>query len=107
LDWEGRERLFFSSFTSILRPINISRRLACAESLNYEPAKALIRAITNDPYAFVRIALFALVQACEELGVEHEARTGHKAVQHVKIRRCGTTMMLGTGQQLLRRSPDE
>ena len=30
----------------------------------------------------------ALVQACEELGVEHEARTGHKAVQHVKIRRA-------------------
>jgi hypothetical protein len=49
----------------------------------------------------------ALVQACEELGVEHEARTGHKAVQHVKIRRCGTTMMSGTGQELLKRSPDE
>ena len=32
----------------------------------------------------------ALVQACEELGVEHEARTGHKAVQHVKIRRGST-----------------
>ncbi len=29
----------------------------------------------------------ALVQACEQLGVEPEARTGHKAVQHVKIRR--------------------
>ena len=29
----------------------------------------------------------ALVQACEQLGVELEARTGHKAVQHVKIRR--------------------
>ena len=37
---------------------------------------------------------------------EHEARTGHKAVQYVKIRRCGTTM-LGTGQELLKRSPDE
>jgi hypothetical protein len=49
----------------------------------------------------------ALVQACEELGVEHEARTGHKAVQHVKIRRGGTTMMMGTGQELLKRSPDE
>jgi hypothetical protein len=52
-------------------------------------------------------ALAALIQACEELGVEHEARTGHKAVQHVKIRRCGTTMMLGTGQKLLKRSPVE
>jgi hypothetical protein len=49
----------------------------------------------------------ALVQACEELGVEDEALTGHKAVQHVKIRRCGTTMMLGTGQKLLKRPPDE
>jgi hypothetical protein len=29
----------------------------------------------------------ALVQACEQLAVELEARTGHKAVQHVKIRR--------------------
>jgi aromatic-L-amino-acid/L-tryptophan decarboxylase len=29
----------------------------------------------------------ALVQACEQLGVELEARTGHKADQHVKIRR--------------------
>jgi hypothetical protein len=29
----------------------------------------------------------ALVQACEQLGVALEARTGHKAVQHVKIRR--------------------
>ena len=29
----------------------------------------------------------ALVQACKQLGVELEARTGHKAVQHVKIRR--------------------
>ena len=29
----------------------------------------------------------AFVQACEQLGVELEARTGHKAVQHVKIRR--------------------
>ena len=29
----------------------------------------------------------ALVQACEELGVELEARMGGKAVQHVKIRR--------------------
>ena len=48
-----------------------------------------------------------LVQACEELGVEHEARTGHKALQHVKIRRGGTTMMMGTGQELLKRSPDE
>ena len=28
-----------------------------------------------------------LVQACEELGVELEARTGHKAVLRVKIRR--------------------
>ena len=28
----------------------------------------------------------ALVQACEQLTVELEARTGHKAVQHVKIR---------------------
>jgi hypothetical protein len=37
-------------------------------------------------------------RACEELGVEHEARTGHKAVQHVKIRRGFTTMMIGTGQ---------
>ena len=49
----------------------------------------------------------ALVQACEELGVEHEARTGRKAVQHVKIRRGGTTKMMGTGQELLKRSPDE
>ena len=50
----------------------------------------------------------ALVQACEQLGVELEARTAHKAVQHVKIRRvCGTTMMTGTGQELLKRSPDE
>jgi hypothetical protein len=49
----------------------------------------------------------ALVQACEELGVGHEARTGHKAVQHVKIRRGGTTMMMGTEQELLKRSPDE
>lgn len=48
-----------------------------------------------------------LVQACEQLGVEHEARTGHKAVQHVKIRRGGTTMMMGTGQELRKRSPDE
>ena len=31
----------------------------------------------------------ALVQACEQLGAELEARTGHKAVQHVKIRRGG------------------
>jgi hypothetical protein len=37
----------------------------------------------------------ALVQACEELGVEHQAQTGHKAVQHVKIRRDSTTMMMG------------
>ena len=29
----------------------------------------------------------ALVQACEELGVEHEARTGHKAVQRVNSAR--------------------
>jgi hypothetical protein len=43
----------------------------------------------------------ALVQACEELGVEHEAQTGHKAVQHAKIRRGSTTMMMGTGQELL------
>jgi hypothetical protein len=49
----------------------------------------------------------ALVQACEELGVEHEARTGHKAVQHVKIRKCRTRMMMGTGHELLKRSPDE
>ena len=49
----------------------------------------------------------ALVQACEELGVEHEARTGHKAVQHMKIRRWGTTMMFGTGQEFLKHSPDE
>ena len=49
----------------------------------------------------------ALVQACKQLGVELEARTGHKAVQHVKIRRGGTTMMMGTGQELLKRSPDE
>jgi len=49
----------------------------------------------------------ALVQACEEFGVEHEARTNHKAVQRGKIRRCGTTMMLGTGQELLKRSLDE
>jgi len=28
----------------------------------------------------------AVVQACEQLAVELEARTGHKAVQHVKIR---------------------
>jgi hypothetical protein len=49
----------------------------------------------------------ALVQACEELGVEHEARTGHKAVQYVKIRRGGTTMMMGARQELLKRSPEE
>ena len=49
----------------------------------------------------------ALVQACEELGVEYEARTGHKAVQRVKVRRGGTTMMMGTGQELLKRSLDE
>jgi hypothetical protein len=49
----------------------------------------------------------AIVQACEELGVEHEVRTGHKAVQHVKIRRCGTTIMSGTRHELLKRSPDE
>jgi hypothetical protein len=49
----------------------------------------------------------SLVQACEELGVKHEARTGHKAIQHVKIRRCGTKMMLGTGRELLKRSSDE
>jgi hypothetical protein len=49
----------------------------------------------------------ALVQACEELGVEHEARTGHKPVQHVKIRRGITTMMMGTGQELLKRPPNE
>jgi hypothetical protein len=47
----------------------------------------------------------ALIQACEELGVEH-ARTGHKA-RHVKIRRGGTTMMMGTGKELLKRDPDE
>lgn len=34
-----------------------------------------------------RSAFEALVQACEQLGVELEARTGHKAVQHMKIRR--------------------
>jgi len=28
----------------------------------------------------------ALVQACEELGVELKARMGHKAVQYAKIR---------------------
>jgi hypothetical protein len=39
--------------------------------------------------------------------VEHEARTGHKAVQHVKIRRGGTTMIMGTGQELLKHSLDE
>ena len=49
----------------------------------------------------------ALVQACEELGVEHEARTGHKAVQHVKIRRGSTMMMMGTGQELLKPPPNE
>ncbi len=49
----------------------------------------------------------ALVQACEELGVEHEARTGHKAVQHVRIRRGSTTMMMGTGQELLKPPPNE
>ena len=50
----------------------------------------------------------ALIQACEQLGVELKARTGHKAVQHVKIRRvCGTTMMTETGQELLKRCPDE
>ena len=48
----------------------------------------------------------SLVQTCQESGVKHEARTGHKAVQHVKIRRCGTKMMLGTGRELLKRSPD-
>ena len=49
----------------------------------------------------------ALVQACEELGVEHEARRGYKTVQHVKIRRGGTAMMMGTGQELLKHSPNE
>src|ERR1700704_1459189 len=34
-----------------------------------------------------RSAFEALVQACEQLGVELEARMGHKAVQHMKIRR--------------------
>ena len=29
------------------------------------------------------------------------------ALRHRRIRRCGTTMMLGTGQELLKRSPDE
>jgi len=49
----------------------------------------------------------ALVQACEELGVEHEARTGHKAVQHMNNRKVSTTMMMGTKQELLNRPPDE
>jgi hypothetical protein len=30
------------------------------------------------------VGLEALVQACEQLGVAPEARTGHKAVQHVR-----------------------
>jgi hypothetical protein len=44
----------------------------------------------------------SLVQAREESGVKHEARTGHKAVQHMKIRRYVTKMMLGTGRELLK-----
>ena len=32
---------------------------------------------------------------------------GHKTIQHVKIRRGGTTMVMGTGQEFLKRSPDE
>ena len=48
-----------------------------------------------------------LVRAGEELDVEQKARTGHKAVQRAKIRGGGTTMMMGTGQELLKRSPDK
>jgi len=42
-----------------------------------------------------------------ELGIEHEARTVTKPFQQVEIRKCSTTMMMGTGQELLKRSPDE
>jgi hypothetical protein len=45
----------------------------------------------------------ALVQVCEELGVEHEART----VTKPEDPQGSTTMMMGTGQELLKRSPDE
>ena len=42
----------------------------------------------------------ALVQACKQLGVELEARTGHKAVQaREDPQGCGTRMMMGTGQE--------
>ena len=49
----------------------------------------------------------ALVQACEQLGVALEARTGHKRSAREDPQGCGTTMMMGTGQELLKRSPDE
>jgi aromatic-L-amino-acid decarboxylase len=47
----------------------------------------------------------ALVQACEELGFEHEAQMVRKAVQHEKTRRTGTTTIKRAGR--LKASPDE
>jgi hypothetical protein len=59
----------------------------------------------------------ALVQACERLGVELEARTGHQAVQYGKIRRVAARRRWGPDRsegaqiikqgRLLRRLPDE
>jgi hypothetical protein len=48
----------------------------------------------------------ALVQGCDELGVEHEGRTVTKPFAR-EDPQGSTTMMLGTGQELLKRSPDE
>ena len=56
------------------------------------------RAITHENSVKRLWRRWTRTQSSEQLGVELEARTGHKAVQHVKIRRGGTTMMMGTGQ---------
>src|SRR3984893_7980684 len=84
----------------------IRKRGIAIPSLYAIGGKSCVR-VCNLNHLSQRSDFEALVQACEEVGVGNEAQTGHKAVQHVKIRRCGTTMMLGTGQEILKRSPDE
>ena len=62
------------------------RRRARAAKLYAIGGKSCVR-VCNLNQRSQRSDFEALVQACEQLGVELEARAGHKAVQHVKIRR--------------------
>jgi len=64
----------------------IQRRGIAIPSLYAIGGKSCVR-VCNLNQRSQRSEVEALVQACEELEVELEARTGHKAVQRVKIRR--------------------